>query len=785
MRRRINFKLVFGLLGSLLIAAVGVHFLHGYQLGRNAYRLLERGERAREAEDYDKAQILYAQYLAFVPHDADAVQKYAQVLDRIASPGAERVRLVVLMEQVLRVKANEHEFRFRLVHNLIAHDRISDALDHLRRLDGHWDKAELLHMIGWCQDAQQKYAEAIASYEEAIRANPRQIKTYPLLVEIFQDRVGNPDEAQRVIDDLVRANTESHAAYLARAKFHRRRGDETAAHRDLERAHQLGRDRPEVILEVADAARTRGDWKQAIKLLEDGVKDSTAPGRATLQIALADAWVHLGDWDRAEGLLRDVARGSSKDLVSRAWLFELALQRNQIARARLGLDEIRAIEGEQGPLASYAEAAILVHEARGRSSKLDEARKKLQELGAAQKQWPRVVVLSATISELDGNHEQAIKEYTRALELGVTQPRVLGSLVGLLMRRGEFHKAEAHLAQYERTLPLTKDLARIGAEVALTLREKPYGKIALRRALQAVSLPTRDYREAIWLAKFYRAADQAGEAESLLRANLDQAGHVPDVWIAWMEFLVAANRREEALRDLERLKKEVATPRWPLTLARALEVLQLADQAGQAYQDALRTAPEDFTVIAYAADYFRRADRHEDAQRWYERLCDPALAAPAETSAQARRHLAVLLGTRGATARAFALLDDNKKDHGDTSADERIRLFLQSLTPANRSSAILQFQDSRRTQLLTADERLLLAHMLESADRLADARGQLAELTSEYPHEPRLLVRSAHLLIRLEELDEAQRLVTRLEAMEPNSRRVNEVRLALARARPQ
>ncbi|MSQ93530.1 MAG: hypothetical protein EXR98_03120 [Gemmataceae bacterium] len=49
----------------------------------------------------------------------------------------------------------------------------------------------------------------------------------------------------------------------------------------------------------------------------------------------------------------------------------------------------------------------------------------------------------------------------------------------------------------------------------------------------------------------------------------------------------------------------------------------------------------------------------DEAKRWYERQLEPALAAPADTSAQARRHLAVLLGVRGATAQATALLDEN------------------------------------------------------------------------------------------------------------------------------
>src|SRR5947209_2393966 len=98
MRRKLNVKLIGGILAGLLIAAAAVHFLHEWQLKRNAYRLLEHGDRAMHDNEYEKARICYAQYLTFVPQDADTAQKYAQVLDRIASSGGERVELVLKME---------------------------------------------------------------------------------------------------------------------------------------------------------------------------------------------------------------------------------------------------------------------------------------------------------------------------------------------------------------------------------------------------------------------------------------------------------------------------------------------------------------------------------------------------------------------------------------------------------------------------------------------------------------------------------------------------------------
>src|SRR5260221_7908384 len=104
MRRKLNFKLVLGVLGSLLVVAVCVHFLHGYQLNRNAHRWRELGDQAVADKKDDKALAYYGQYLTFAPEDADTMQKYAEVLDRRAATEGERLQLTVRMEQVLRVK---------------------------------------------------------------------------------------------------------------------------------------------------------------------------------------------------------------------------------------------------------------------------------------------------------------------------------------------------------------------------------------------------------------------------------------------------------------------------------------------------------------------------------------------------------------------------------------------------------------------------------------------------------------------------------------------------------
>jgi tetratricopeptide (TPR) repeat protein len=289
----------------------------------------------------------------------------------------------------------------------------------------------------------------------------------------------------------------------------------------------------------------------------------------------------------------------------------------------------------------------------------------------------------------------------------------------------------------------------------------------LKRARQAVGDKPRDYRDALWLARFCDAAGEHSDAEKLLLKCLDEAGNAPETWLAWMAHLKQTRQRERGVKDLERLKKELPSALQPLTIARCYEALLMPELADKAYQNALRATPDDLEAWEHAADFYRRADRDDEAVRCYEHLLDPASAASAVYTSPARRQLAVLLAGRDAK-RALALLDE-------TLADARVRWFIQN--------DLKKFEASLRRQPPTADERLMLAKLLESAGKRSEARPILADLTDEQPSAAHVLVRYAGLLIRMGELDDAERVVTRLEKLEPGSQRTREVRAELGRAK--
>ncbi len=233
MHRKLNLRFALWTLAVLVPFGVAVHFVHGYQFSRHATTLLDRGDQALAQGQTTQALTLYAHYLGFVPGDRDARLKYVRLLDQVAPPG-KRLHVIHRMQQLLLDQPDLYDIRYRLANNLIGIGRPTDAMHEINALMGHWDnQAELMHMLGWCQEAREQYPEAIASFRESIKLDPTRLDAYSLLAMVLTERMHDDAEARRVLDAMVEANPKAYRAYLIRARFALSIKDEPAADRDL------------------------------------------------------------------------------------------------------------------------------------------------------------------------------------------------------------------------------------------------------------------------------------------------------------------------------------------------------------------------------------------------------------------------------------------------------------------------------------------------------------------------------------------------------------------------
>src|SRR5262249_5742110 len=103
MRKRFNYRFALYLMLSVAAVGVGTHFLHAYQVSRNADSLKKRADQYREQGELSKAADCLGQYLGLHPTDADALAQYGLLLadDQLAKTPQSKYRALLTLERGL------------------------------------------------------------------------------------------------------------------------------------------------------------------------------------------------------------------------------------------------------------------------------------------------------------------------------------------------------------------------------------------------------------------------------------------------------------------------------------------------------------------------------------------------------------------------------------------------------------------------------------------------------------------------------------------------------------
>src|SRR4029077_20708401 len=130
-------KLSLWLAGITIFSVVGVHFLHGYQLGRNAEFLRVQAEKARESGNVREAMKQYNQYLKH-RDDPEGYSALAEIVVEIANDKAatrqDRARAYNILEEAIRRHPDLDCVRRSLIDYTIQARRFGDALEHIQYL---------------------------------------------------------------------------------------------------------------------------------------------------------------------------------------------------------------------------------------------------------------------------------------------------------------------------------------------------------------------------------------------------------------------------------------------------------------------------------------------------------------------------------------------------------------------------------------------------------------------------------------------------------------------------
>src|SRR5437588_12715053 len=104
MKKTLNVKYLGCCLGICLVLGTGVHFLHAFQVQRNAGSLLTQARASEDKGDLSQAAEYYNRYLGFAPGDTDARARFGLLLahERFSSSAKIRVRALLVLDEVLR-----------------------------------------------------------------------------------------------------------------------------------------------------------------------------------------------------------------------------------------------------------------------------------------------------------------------------------------------------------------------------------------------------------------------------------------------------------------------------------------------------------------------------------------------------------------------------------------------------------------------------------------------------------------------------------------------------------
>jgi tetratricopeptide (TPR) repeat protein len=587
------------LLGTIVLG-VGVYLLHEAQVKRSARTLLLQAGKAEGRGEPAKSLDYLERYLNYEPDDVKALAKYGELLAVAPKPKV-RLRALDAFARVLRAEPEDRAIRRRLVDVAMGVGVYKEAETHLKEmLKSTPDDGELKDLVGQCEEGQADFREAARWYAEAIGwddqakqvveakgGDPGRVEAYVHLAAVKRDRLNRPEDADGVMDELVKHNDRSARAYLERGRYRRRAGQKGGAE-DVAKALELAPDDPDVILAAAETAQDQGELARARELLGRGRE--RAPRDERFYRALAAVESGAGQVDEA---LSWLDRGLKEFPGSAELLWLRANLLVQAGRAQAAAEAIQGLRAAAFPpeLANYLEAALFVQDGPRDPARFaeaggwPEAARRLEAAAVAladseRPQWAdlakRAYLLLGRCYEQLGNPDQRSTAYRRAVDLARPgDPLDVPARLGLAEALAAMNRLDDAIEEYRQAVgrPGAPAEVRIALARLMILR-----KLALpperRRwddveaALDAAARALPGAPEVAMLrAEVLAAQGGLDAARDLVRRQRDRDPGQAASWVALADLARRQGRPDEALKVLDEAEAKLGG-RPELRLAR-------------------------------------------------------------------------------------------------------------------------------------------------------------------------------------------------------------------------
>ncbi|MEX2318072.1 MAG: tetratricopeptide repeat protein [Pirellulales bacterium] len=762
--RRLNVKLALWLVGITVFSVVGVHFLHGYQVDRNAEFLKVQAEQARTEGDIKEAIKQYNQYLRH-RDDREGYKALAELVVEVAKEAeatrADKFRAYNILEEAIRRHPDLDDVRASLIDYTMMMRRFDVAQEHIENLRGNGSKdPELDYKLALChffngeEEEARKNLTGMLGFDEDTGqfvaeppATAKEIRAFGLLAQILKGKSGGDVQADAVMQQLVTWNPDSADAHLMRGRYligkwetapsepaeSKQLKDQLFAQgkAEFDRAFQLAPDNADCLLSVATTAMVERDFAKARQHLEHARKEH--PDRQDVYVRLAELEMAEGNTEQANQQLQlglKEAKDTRRILEQLIEVQFQSIKSNDLSAVRSTIDRMSKLESIPPELVRYQDARLLLVEGKivEATKEFEQVLPAMERLGAEQSQ--RVNTFLARCYEMLGLPDRQLEVNRRLLGL---YPNLfiarLGEASALqsLGRHEEAAMSVALLVSGARVIPSVR-----GAILQLVVNQelsKPEADRNWETAEEIASMIYQDDKRSpvqnqLLKTDLLMTQGRNEEALKILTALRKESPKEAGVWLALCKLMESDAKTRDRVPQLLTLAEKELGPLMPLVAERIRTISVAGGENATRELKQQEAGLDKFNenerqaLINQLGSAYLRVGNYEDAKR-----CWRSVLAASPTNARIRQLLFELAVDRNDEAGIQETLKE-LRDSRNFGPESPLYKYCAAANSLEKFGA----RPRNLAEPLSEEDRKLLADVRKQIDEAIAVRGEWAPL---------------------------------------------------------
>jgi cellulose synthase operon protein C len=615
--RTLNVRLAAILLAVVVVFGVGVYFLHGYQVRRNAYVFKNEAElAAKRVKEAAKAKDAKAEqnavrdrlknlgwYYRLVPDDLDAAEEFGTLLSEQTESNRALGQAFGLLEQVLREDPTRKTARRKLVDLAMNAPfyRFQDAKEHVQEflLKEEPENPEYLDLLGRCHGATGDFDAARADFKKVLELDPARVEVYVRLAGLLRGHFSREKEADQWVDKMVKVNPKSAKAHFLRGDWLRDKGASDEALKEALATLEIDKDSREGLWLASQCCLQKRDFDKAREYASRSLK--LDPANADMYTLLANIELRAGNREKVIAVLNDGLKATSRSPKLLWSIANVLIDLGKFPEATKITEELKTLE--------YPKPFIEYLRARNEFAQehWPEAKQAFEQVRGAMLTAPDLLKqIDVWIGDCyghTGNREMQMMAYRRALNI---DPLFVPARTGLMSVMTATGDTGAAINEYERVSKMNQlgpgSFVPYARMLVIDNLRKPASKRDWAPALKALDDAEKATPDAIQIpilrAEILVAQNRFAEAEALLvRARREN----PSQYGLWVVQAALAQRQKNWVKAEQLIEEAQKT--WGDTMPQRLALAQLLrDRHGKNAQERIRK-------LAESTDQFPKAQR--------------------------------------------------------------------------------------------------------------------------------------------------------------------------------